>query len=323
LRVMRDGRLVTVEVTADGAGLLSHVGTALLGQVADKLGLTRALSHRLAGLKPRRRGHDSGVVVRDLAVTVADGGECVSDLAVVREQQALFGSVASDATAFRMIEKIATVPGMVDAVRRAHAIARERFWELSGAPERLTIDVDATLITSNSDKERATGTYKHGYGFHPLAAYTDETREAFAMLLRPGNAGSNTAADHVAVIDRSLAQIPDAQLEDLEILIRADRAGATHGTADHCRGAGLRFSFGYELTDAVRSAILNTLEDAWTAALDQDDSERDNGQVVEITDQLELTSWPEGSRVIVRRERPTPARSSPSPITTVTASKRS
>lgn len=306
MKVMRDGRLVTVEVTADGAGLVSHVGTALLGQVADKVGLTRALSHRLAGLKQRRRGHDPGVVLRDLAVTLADGGECVSDLGMVREQQALFGSVASDATAFRMIEKIATTPGVLDQMRCAHATARERFWELSGAPQRLTIDVDATLITSHSDKERAAGTYKHGYGFHPLAAYADETREGFAILLRPGNAGSNTAADHVTVIDRVLAQIPDTHLEQLEILIRADRAGATHATADHCRRADLRFSFGYELSDAVRAAILNVAEDAWTAALDQDGSERPNGQVVEITDQLDLSSWPAGTRVIVRRERPHP-----------------
>jgi Transposase DDE domain group 1 len=190
LQVMRDGRLVTVEVIADGAGLVSHVGSALLGHVADKLGLTRALSHRLAGVKQRRRGHDPGRVLRDLAVMLADGGECVSDLAVVREQQALFGPVASGATAFRMIEKIAGTPGLLDQLRSAHAIARERFWELSGAPQRLTLDVDATLITSHSDKENAAGTYKHGYGFHPLGAYADETREVggSAMLdLQPAD----------------------------------------------------------------------------------------------------------------------------------------
>ena len=83
MRVMRDGRPVTVEVTADGAGLVSHAGTALLAQVADKLGLTRALSLRLAAVKQRRRGHDPGGVIRDLAVMLADGGECVSDLGAV------------------------------------------------------------------------------------------------------------------------------------------------------------------------------------------------------------------------------------------------
>src|SRR5881296_750225 len=140
---MRDGRWVTVEVTADGAGLVSHAGSALLAQVADKLGLTRALSRRLAGLKRRRRGHDPGRVIRDLAVMLADGGECVADLGAVRDQQALFGPVASDSTAFRMIDRIASAPGLLDALRSAHARARERFWELHGAPESLTIDVDA------------------------------------------------------------------------------------------------------------------------------------------------------------------------------------
>jgi Transposase DDE domain group 1 len=306
LRVMRDGRSVTVEVMSDGAGLVSHAGSALLGQVADKLGLTRALSTRLGVIKQRRRGHDPGRVIRDLAVMLADGGECVSDLAAVREQDALFGSVASDSTAFRMVERIAREPGLLDALRAAHAAARERFWELHGAPDRLTIDVDATLITAHSEKENAAGNYKHGYGFHPLGAYADDTREALAMLLRPGNAGSNTAADHVTVIDRSLAQIPEATIENIEILIRTDSAGATHGTADHCHRCDLRFSFGYELTEQVRAAILNTPEDAWVPALDQDGSERANGEVVEITDHIELGTWPDGSRVVVRRERPHP-----------------
>ena len=184
--------------------------------------------------------------------------------------------------------------------------ARARFWELHGAPERLTIDVDATLITAHSEKEQAAGNYKHGYGFHPLGAYADETQEAFAMMLRPGNAGSNTAADHKTVIDRALAQIPAEQIENLEILIRADSAGATHETADHCFEAALRFSFGYELTETVRGAILETPENTWIAALDQDGSERENGEVVEITHLLDLSTWPTGSRLIVRRERPHP-----------------
>ena len=306
MKVMRDGRSVTVEVTADGAGLVSHAGSALLGRVADKLGLTRALSTRLAAVKQRRRGHDPGRVIRDLAVMLADGGECVSDLGVVREQDALFGRVASESTAFRMIDRIARTPGTLDALRCAHAQARERFWDLSGAPSRLTIDVDATLITAHSEKERAAGNYKHGYGFHPLGAWADETREAFAMLLRSGNAGANTAADHVTVIDRSLAQIPHDSLETIAILVRADTAGATHATADHCRRCDLRFSFGYELTETVRAAILQTPDASWIPAVDQDGSVRENGEVVELTDRVELSCWPAGSRVIVRRERPHP-----------------
>jgi Transposase DDE domain group 1 len=202
-------------------------------------------------------------VVRDLAVMLADGGECVSDLGATREQEALFGVVASDSTAFRTVDRIAATPGLLDAIRDAHARARARFWELHGAPERLTIDIDATLITAHSEKEKAAGNYKHGYGFHPLGAWVDETREGFAMLLRPGNAGSNTAADHKTVIDRALAQIPAEHIEQIEIVIRADSAGATHEFADHCFEGNLRFSFGYELTEQVRAAILQIPEDAW------------------------------------------------------------
>ncbi len=201
MRVMRDGRPVTVDVTADGAGLVSRAGSALLAQVADRLGLTKALSLRLAGLKRRRRGHDPGWVIRDLAVMLADGGECVSDLGAVRDQEALFGPVASGSTAFRVIDRVVS-ERLVGELRAAHARARERFWRLHGAPARLTIDLDATLITAHSEKEQAAGNYKGGYGFHPLQAYLDETREALGGLLRPGNAGANTADDHKALVDR-------------------------------------------------------------------------------------------------------------------------
>jgi hypothetical protein len=285
--------------------LVSHAGTALLAQVADKLGLTRGLSLRLAVLRQRRRGHDPGRVIRDLAVTLADGGECVSDLGAVREQEALFGPVASDSTAFRVIDKVAA-ERLLGELRAAHARARERFWGLHGAPERLTIDVDATLITAHSEKEQAAGNYKGGFGFFPLQAYLDETQEALAGLLRPGNAGANTAEDHKTVIDLALEQIPKQYIESIEILVRADSAGATHGLVDYCRDASLRFSVGYELTEPVRQAILQIPEDARVPALDQDGSERQNGEVAEITASVDLSAWGEGSRVIVRRERPHP-----------------
>jgi Transposase DDE domain group 1 len=306
LRVMRNGRLVTVDVMADGTGLVSHAGSALLAGVADRLGLTGALSRRLVGLKQRDRGHDPGRVVRDLAVMLADGGECVSDLGAVRDQEALFGPVASDSTAFRVIDKIASQPDGLRELRAAHARARSRFWELQGAPERLTIDLDATLITAHSDKESAAGTYKGGFGFFPLVGYLDETREALAGLLRPGNAGANTAIDHLVVLELALEQIPQKYIDTIEVLVRADTAGATHALLDYCREEELQFSVGYELTEPVRSAILQTPEDAWVPAQGQDGGERENGEVTEITHLVDLSAWPEGSRLIVRRERPHP-----------------
>jgi hypothetical protein len=245
-------------------------------------------------------------VLRDLVVMLADGGECVSDLGMVRDRQELFGPIASDSTAFRVIEKIAREPGALEALRVAHARARERFWEQHGAPGSLTIDVDATLITAHSEKEKATGNYKGGFGFHPLTAYADETREALGGVLRAGNAGSNTTEDHKTVLDLALCQIPPQHIESIAILVRCDTAGATHGLAEYCRDHGMRFSVGYELTEPVRAAILQIPDDAWVPALDGDGSQRKNGEVAEITSGVDLSSWPSGSRLIVRRERPHP-----------------
>jgi Transposase DDE domain group 1 len=156
----------------------SHAGSALLAQVADKAGLTRALSLRLCSMKERRSGQDPGRVVRDLAVMLADGGECRSDLGGLRDQLRLFGEVASDSTAYRVIERIAEDPELLDGLRAAHAQARSQAWELGVRPERVTIELDATLIGSHSDKEGAGGNFKGGFGFHPLLAYLDESSEA-------------------------------------------------------------------------------------------------------------------------------------------------
>jgi hypothetical protein len=306
LKVTHDGRRITVEVTPDGDGLVSHAGSALLARVADKVGLTGALSLRLAGLKARRSGHDLGRVVRDLAVMLADGGDCLADLGALGDQQALFGEVASSSTAFRVIDRIARDPGGLQRLRVAHAHARSRAWKLCGAPERLDIDLDATLLGAHSDKEGAAGTFKGGFGFHPLLAYGDQTGEALAGELRAGNAGANSAADQITVAEQAIGQIPVEHIETIEILLRVDSAGASHELLDWCRDGRIGFSVGYDLTDTVRTAILQVPDDAWVCALDQDGTERPNGQVAEVTDHLDLTSWPDGSRVIVRRERAHP-----------------
>ena len=170
----------------------------------------------------------------------------------------------------------------------------------------MTIGVDATLVTSHSDKEGAAGTYKGGYGFHPILAYCDEPGEALAGLLRPGNAGSNTAADHIAVIQDALVQVPGELIETIEILVRTDSAGATHEGHRLLPRASVALLGGLELTDAIRDAILKIPDNAWVCALASDGSERENGQIAEITTSLDLTGWPTGSRVIVRRERAHP-----------------
>jgi hypothetical protein len=306
LRVQRDGRSFTVDVTPDGEGLVSHAGSALLAGVADRTGLTRGLSLGLAAMKERRSGHDPGQVVRDLAVMLANGGECVSDLGGLRDQLALFGEVASNATAYRVIERISSEPELVDGLRAAHARARARAWDLGVKPQRVTIDLDATLITAHSEKDGAAGNFKGGFGFQPMLAYCDESSEALAGILRPGSAGAHSAADQITVAEDALDQISREHIEELEILLRTDSAGAAHELVDWCRDGRVGFSVGFDVTEPVRTAILDLPDGAWVSALDQDGSERANGEVAELTRLIDLSSWPARSRLICRRERAHP-----------------
>jgi hypothetical protein len=296
-------RLRTVEVTADGEGLVSRAGVALLVELADRAGLTGALSDALAGSRERRSARDPGRVLRDVAVMLADGGDCVTDIDAYRGQERLFGARASETTTHRVLKSIDEQ--LLARVRSARAIARARVWDAGARPETITLNIDATLLTAHSEKERAAGNYKHGYGFHPLNCYLDETGEALAAILRPGNAGSNTAEDHFTVLGLALAQIPAQDLER-EILVRTDIGGCTHQFTSDCRDAGIRFSVGYELTETVRQAILGVPEAAWVQAINSAGAERDGAWVAELTDRLDLSAWPEGSRLICRSERPHP-----------------
>lgn len=293
----------TVDITADADGLVSHAGAFLLSEIADRIGLTTALSEAMAPTKERRSAHDPGRVLRDLATSIADGGDCVSDLGVLRGQEALFGTVASETTAHRVVKSIDS--DLLEEIRSARASARERAWEAGARPDQITLDIDATLLDAHSEKQDAAGTYKRGFGFHPLLCYLDETGEPLAGLLRPGNAGSNTASDHFEVLQRALEQLPEADL-DREILARADIGGATHAFTTDCRSASIRFSVGYEVSERVREAILSLPESAWQPAIDAEGEPREGASVTELTDHVDLCAWPEGSRLICRRERPHP-----------------
>lgn len=293
----------TVEVRADGEGIVSHAGAYLLVELADRLGLTAALSAATAPSRERRSAHDPGVVLRDLAVSVADGGDHVSDLGVLRGQEALFGAVASESTAHRVIKSIDACA--LEAIRTARAKALKRAWDAGARPATITLDIDASLLTAHSEKEGAAGNYKRGFGFHPLLCYLAETGEPLAGVLRPGNAGANTATDHFEVLQLALEQLPAADL-GREILVRTDIGGRTHAFTRDCRDAGIRFSVGYEVDERVREAILRLPRSAWQSAIDGEGEIRDGAQVTELTDRLDLSSWPEGTRLIVRRERPHP-----------------
>jgi hypothetical protein len=293
----------TVEVRADGEGLLSHAGAFLLVELTDRLGLTAALSEAMSPTRERRSAHDPGVVVRDIAVSVADGGDCLTDLGVLRGQEGLFGAVASESTAHRVIKSIDAL--VLEAIRVARSKALKRAWDAGARPQTITLDIDASLLTAHSEKEGAAGNYKRGFGFHPLLCYLSETGEPLAAILRPGNAGANTAADHFEVLQLALEQLPPEDLHR-EILARADIGGRTHAFTQDCRDAGIRFSVGYEVDERVREAILTLPDSAWQQAIDAEGKEREGAQVTELSDHVDLSTWPEGTRLIVRRERPHP-----------------
>ncbi|MCM2580475.1 IS1380 family transposase [Streptomyces meridianus] len=312
-----------VHVSADGSGVVGHAGARLLADLADATGLTAAYSAALRPLRPRGTGHDPGQIATDLAVMLADGGEAIADLALLRDQGEVFGPVASTPTAWRLLAD--TDDRTLTALRSARAHAREVAWLQAaergeGIPAAraggralpgLVLDLDATLVTCHSEKEQAAPTYKGGFGFHPLLCFLANTGEAVSGRLRPGNSGANTAADHITVLDQAIAQIPDAHRHGTDILIRADSAGSAKAFLAHVRDLrkrGIRtfFSVGYAITDPVRRAVRTMPDRLWHPALDQDGTLRDGAEVAELTGMLELPGYPTGTRIIVRRERPHP-----------------
>jgi len=280
--------------------VVGHASARLLADVAEVTGLAAGFVQALAPLRQRDRGHAPGRVALDVAVLLADSGEAISDIAVLRDQAELFGVVACDATVWRVLDAVDAEA--IAALRSARAAARELAWAqrtetrgdggglpLSKAADwevpGLVIDIDASIVECHSEKENAAATWKKTFGYYPIFAFLDNTREALAGLLRKGNAGSGTAEDHVAVLDLALEQIPDAYRFGQDILIRADSAGCSRAFLAHIRGMrrfGMRtfFSVGVPVTQPIRDAIVHA--SAWIPALDADGELRDGAQVVAV-----------------------------------------
>ncbi len=299
--------------------MVAHAGNVATRLLADRVGLTDALSAAIA-----RRGftptHDRGRVLVDVAVLIAGGGEAIADIDVLRHQSEVLGSVASAPTVWRALDEV--TPAVVKRIEKARAKVRAHVWSQlpDGVPaskvgdtdlgDVVVLDVDATLVAAHSEKQGAAVTFKKGFGYHPLGVWCENTQESLALMLRPGNAGSNTAADHIAVLSAAIRQVPAAHRRKL--LIRADGAGASREllewitALDAKRGRSVQYSVGYAVTDKVRDAIARVPKKAWKPAITADGEPRENGDVVEITDMLDLTRWPAGMRVLIRREHPHP-----------------
>jgi len=309
-----------LSVTADADGLTGHAGAVLLRKLADQCGLTAALGKALA-----RAGKfplfDRGVALASMAVAIVLGATSMSDIALLDHQEQVFGPPPSDTTVRRTLE---LADGKtLGKIARARAKIRAHVWGLIAATPAgfpwltiagktlagwLVIDMDATLITAHSDKEGAAPTFKKGYGFHPLGAWLANTAESLAMLLRPGNAGSNTVADHISVLSAALAQIPAGW--GRRLLVRADGAGATIDLVKHLLSLGTRrrtvlFTCGWMITESDEDAIKMLPAKAWQAAVDQDGTVQKNTAVAEITRLMRRAgNWPPGLRWVVRRTKP-------------------
>ncbi len=314
----RSGFYPRVQVDGDGAGLVSQAGAVTLVETVRVSGVDAGLREALGPWRKPLAVHDPAKVVCDLAMSLAVGGDCLADVAVLREQPAVFGRVASDPTVSRVIDALAgNADAALEAISAARAAARARVWQLAGkhAPDHdidagspLVVDLDATLVTAHSEKEQAKPTFKRGFGFHPLWAFADHGQhgsgEPLDVLLRPGNAGSNTADDHITVTGQALEQLPVPA--GPEVLIRADAAGGTHKFLDWLTGQQLSYSVGFTLPDNTAALVEQVPDNEWVPALDAEGENREGAWVVEITGLLNLNSWPQGMRVIVRKERPHP-----------------
>lgn len=329
----RSARLGRVRVTADGEGLVSHAGAELFRELAGYRGLIDAWDRALIGTYKGVPVHFPGSVLADVAVAVIDGADSISDLRSLREQPGLFGPVASTPTAWRVLDRVSQAHLLL--LRAGRAAAREAAWAAGAAPNlsgELYLDVDATIVIAHSEKEWAAPTWKKTFGFHPLLCFLDRPDicwgEALAGMLREGNAGSNTAADHVTVLAMAIASLPGharPAKDDPDApcyVVRSDSAGASHVFADSCIESGCGFSFGFPVTEEIRQAVcrigkigqdgpVEAVEDDDTSggpveAVEADGEIREGAWVAEISSHLDLSAWPEGSRVIVRAERPHP-----------------
>lgn len=320
----RTGRLYPqVSVDSGPCRAVGQAGGVLLTRTVDVTGLGGSLSSGLARWRKRFAVHDPGKIITDLAVSLVLGGDCLADVGLVRSEPGVYGRVASDPTISRLVARLANdAPAALKAISTARGQARAQAWRLAGegAPghgaspaDPLIIDVDATLVTAHSDKEQAAATFKRGFGFHPLCAFLDHqaegTGELLAIQLRPGNAGSNTAADHISVVREAFRQLPGHSpgvRPGKSVLVRTDGAGCTHDLMNWLVGQRVQYTIGYTLPSDAGELIEQIPPQCWTPAWDADGQPRDGAWVTELTGLLNLTGWPEGMRVIARKERPHP-----------------
>jgi hypothetical protein len=308
-----------LKVTADGNDLVGHGGGILLRKLADQCGLTAELDAALTqkGTSPQ---FSRGVALTSTAIAIALGATAMADIEVLDQLAPVLGAAPSDSTVRRTLNLAddRTLARIAQARARIRAHVWRQVQDAGGFPWLeiagktlagwLFLDMDGTLITAYSDKEGAAPTWKKGFGFHPLGAWIANTRECPDMLLRPGNAGSNTFTDHKEVLDRALKQVPAPFRR--KVIVRIDGAGASHDLVKHLLTLSsprkaLLFTCGWMITAADEAAIMQVPESAWQPGLCQDGSIEEDKDAAEITGLMTRAgNWPDGLRWIARRVKP-------------------
>jgi hypothetical protein len=316
LQVNATGPIARVHVTGDGSNVTGQAGTHLLGRIASRFGVTDGLSEAMVGTTQRSSAHDRGTVLTHLAMMIAAGGRAVTDLKTLRDQPRLFGEVASDVTAWRIAHE-------VDDHRRDQIVAARqaacRRLLVEADLDELTLDVDATLIHLDSEgKQHAGATFKGGWGFAPMLCFIEPLGLAAGML-RPGGATANNAADQLEVIDQAIGCLPadwqaghhdgdDPDDVQRRLVVRADTAGGTKKVATGLAARNVTFMVGMRANEVAAAVIADIDEDVWVPAVNTDGRPREGAEVAEVPELV--PSWaPEGTRAIVRRERPHPGAS--------------
>ena len=316
---MNRNSTLNMSVETGGGQVVAHAGLHALGQFADRIGLGSSLSAAIPWTGERAPFHDRGKVLTHAALMLAAGGEACTDIEFLACQDRLFGDVCSDTTLYRTIRAI--TPQVLDGLRTQTATVRQGMWRRMAATTgtgMVVLDIDASLVEIHSENKAGTGpTYKGGFGFHPMFCFADGTGEALAAMLRPGNAGANTVVDHLQLLDEAVAQFPveiavghhtddDASSVNRAVQVRADSAGCTEGFVHGCRARNVGFAVVARANASIHAGIsrihATDPDGRWQTARRSHGDPAVRSEVAEITDLVNMTAWPAGTRLIVRRE---------------------
>ena len=310
---------MNVGVEAGGTQVVAHAGLHALGRFADRIGLGASLSTAIPWAGERAALHDRGVVLTHAMLMLAAGGQACSDIEFLVSQSRLFGAVASDSTLYRTIRAI--TPTVLGNLTEQAAVTRGQMWRRMSATTGIgmvVLDIDASLVQIHSENKQGTGEcFTGGVRETQHRGEPEPANNALVArgMLRPGNAGANSVADHFTVLDAAVAQLPadiasghrdgdDVSMVRRVVQVRTDSAGCSTRFAAGCRARHIGFAVVASSNANIHKGISRIQHDnsRWQPARRRSGDTAQRSHVAEITDLVDLSNWPAGTRLIVRRE---------------------